>query len=533
MALALLTACSDSPKPANPEPKLQMLPAEDITRTEAKIYGRVDSSAGVTRLNYLRFCYSADLEGVDTKTVELEVAEQVEARLSGLTPATRYRCYLEGGTATATLRSEPITFTTVSNNVPKVSKPSVLSAGPIGLIIEFEIVDNGGESVTAAGCELADNSTGARRDISLEPYDLIEGKHRMTIGALQPLTSYTLTPYATNSIGRSEGEALEYTTHSGFVLTEAGSLPKLFAGTESINFERLSISGPVNGTDIRYLRMLLGAEAMPGVKVVKSAVTNVELTDARIVAGGEPYDGSHATAENIIGVEMFASCKQLKSIELPENAERMSREALADCPALERILIPAAMTSLTPSTGCPALKTIDVSGANTSYRSVDGVLYNRSVSEIVWFPLGKTGQYRLPATITAIAEKAFYGTSFAQIIIPESVTSVGRAAFADSKLESVAIPDKVNYFAESLFQNCLMLREVTIGKSVDFIGGFSFQNAPVVNIYLRPAVPPAVAETAFDSSIFTECTLHVPAGKKAIYRNHPVWGKFIKIIENE
>ena len=57
---------------------------------------------------------------------------------------------------------------------------------------------------------------------------------------------------------------------------------------------------------------------------------------------------------------------------------------------------------------CTSLTCISVSPANAMYSSVDGVLFDREMSELICYPSGKTGRrYTLPHTVTRIAPHAF------------------------------------------------------------------------------------------------------------------------------
>lgn len=56
---------------------------------------------------------------------------------------------------------------------------------------------------------------------------------------------------------------------------------------------------------------------------------------------------------------------------------------------------------------CPKFTTITVSANNPTYTAVDGVLYNKAKTQIVFVPGGKTGAYTAPITVTSIYDRAF------------------------------------------------------------------------------------------------------------------------------
>lgn len=530
--LSVLTGCSGSMEPDNLEPVLEMLPAHDITRNEAIVSARIHKR-GTGSLTYAIFRYG-ETDGIELQAVpEDPTTDIATVRLRDLKPGTSYFCYLEAGTATARLKSNTITFTTQPNEVPTVSAPTALSTGPLGIIVEFEIISDGGEQVAEAGCEVTQvNSGTASTRVYLSSNNITAGLHRLTIGGLQPMTSYSITTFASNSIGEAKGQPFEYTTSNSIVLREAGTLAAVFEGSSRIEIPRLSIAGPVNGDDFRFLRSLLG---VPGEEsTIESAVNTLDLTDAHIVEGGNSYDGSRFTETDIVSTGLFADCVALREIILPATATVLARNAFARCSSLEKLTVSASVASVYPSEECISLSNIMVSAANSNFAAIDGVLYNQNITQIIWFPLGKTGQYTLPSTVTSIGENAFYGTGITSLEIPPSVTSISRGAFAGSALREISFPDNIANIAESLFQNCKALSVVRLGKGTRYIGNYAFDGTSVKDIYVGATTPPFVADQAFvngSSTICGSCTLHVPAGCRQTYRLHKKWGLFDRIEE--
>ena len=529
---AILAGCSDSLEPDNLEPILEMLPAQDITRNEAVVSARIHKR-GTGSLTYAMLRYG-ETDGIELQmALEDPTADFATVRLHDLRPGTSYFCCLEAGTATARLKSNTITFTTQPNEAPTVSAPTALSTGPLGIIVEFEIISDGGEPIAEAGCEVTQiNTSTPSRRIYLPSDGLSAGQHRLIIGGLQPMTSYSIIPFASNSVGETKGQPLEYTTSNSIVIREAGTLAAVFEGSSKIEIPLLSVSGPVNGDDFRFLRSLLGA---PGSEsTIESAVNMLDLTDAHIVEGGYSYDGSRFTETDIVSTGLFADCVALREIILPATATVLARNAFARCCSLEKLTVSASMASVWPSEECTSLSNIIVSAANSNFSAIDGVLYNNDVTQIIWLPLGKTGQFSLPPTITSIGDNAFYGTGITSLEIPPSVTSISRGAFAGSALREISFPDNIANIAESLFQNCRDLSVVHLGTGTRYIGNYAFDGTSVKDIFVAATTPPFVADQAFvngNSTICGSCTLHVPAGCRQTYRLHKKWGLFEKIEE--
>ena len=78
---------------------------------------------------------------------------------------------------------------------------------------------------------------------------------------------------------------------------------------------------------------------------------------------------------------------------------------------------------------CEDLTSITVDSENRAYASVDGVLYDKDITELIKCPEGKTS-VEIPGSVTTIRNEAFDNCSnLTSIKIPESVTDIGYAAF--------------------------------------------------------------------------------------------------------
>jgi hypothetical protein len=181
------------------------------------------------------------------------------------------------------------------------------------------------------------------------------------------------------------------------------------------------------------------------------------------------------------------------------------------CSSLTSITIPASVTSIWGAVfqGCSSLTAITVEDANPNYASVDGVLFNKSKTQIIQYPAGKAGAYTIPNSVTSIG-LAFQGCSnLAAITIPNSVTSIGQLAF----------------------NGCSSLTAITIPASVTSIGWGAFFNcSSLATIEVNWGIPIAIADLVSEFNTYN-CTLIVPAGKVDIYRAADVWKKFATIIE--
>ena len=75
---------------------------------------------------------------------------------------------------------------------------------------------------------------------------------------------------------------------------------------------------------------------------------------------------------------------------VPDGVVKIGR-AFADCKGLETVVIPASVAEIDVNAfyGCSSLKRIEVAPDNSSYRSIDGVLFTGNGKTLVKYPAGR------------------------------------------------------------------------------------------------------------------------------------------------
>lgn len=520
MAALLMLASCGSESPENIEPTLRTLEAANITRTSATLQGTI-SLQGSTAMPSLSFLYgSGDLS---SKLTASDTGNGIfTASLEGLTAGTTYQYQLVADNGRTTIHANTVTFATLPNNPPTIDSAAVLSSSPVSAIIGFRIPDTGGGTLTDVGCYVATGNATTLADanarkIKADDEPTASGQWRTIITGLTTNSTYTIFPYAATEVGETVGAGLRLTTSNAIVVTAGGDFALMMKGQSA---DSINVAGPLNGDDIRSLRSL--------------NPKTVNMAGAHIVDGGGPYTESFFTEDNIVGHQFFAGCTRLTSVTLPDNATTIAKDAFQDCTSLTEITIPASAAKVEPSGNCPALSNIKVSAANAHFKSVDGVLVNADITNIVWFPMGKTGRYTLPSTITSIGNYAFSQCSITSFTLPDNITSMGQAVFYGSKVESVRLPAKLQTVPTATFQSCTKLHTVHIGKGTQLISNRVFDGCPITDLYVEAEEPPACATDAFTttSNDFTQtCTLHVPAGSAKYYKASSSWQIFANITE--
>lgn len=538
-----LASCS-SDKPDNFEPQLQTLEAIDITRNEATMVGQCHTT-GSTETPQLWFCYGDD-PSMSQKTAVLTPADNnggkpdgtVVYRLNQLTPSTTYYYKLQGGSGNVVLSGEQLSFTTQPNAKPTTGKVTVLGISPLNAIVSYSISETGGDPITESGCYLSRQDGGTMGDATtiklVQTGDADDnGMFRLRIGGLQPEVAYSIRPFAANKNGEDVGEAVSFVTTSTSIINDAGQLTEL-VGDDKYRFTTLSIAGFLNGDDLRTLRDMAGCDNEG--KATAGQLSDIDLSGAQIAEGGKAYAEGHFTQTNVVGKAMLASCEKLKRIVLPLQTTKIEADAFRNCSSLHTIEVPTLVESIETSAGCTALTEINVQAGNSHYSSKDGVLLSGDGKSILWFPMGKEGEYTLPSTVTTVGDYAFRNCRIETFHFADGLTSIGKYAFYNSSVKEVSLPSTVKQIPTGLFQKCADLTTVHLGKNTEMLGDYVFDGCPITNLYISAPTPPYCSNKTFASSgnnIFSTCRVHVPKNRRIYYRGDMIWAQFKRIVEEE
>lgn len=538
-----LASCS-SDKPDNFEPQLQTLEAIDITRNEATMVGQCHTT-GSTEMPQLWFCYGDD-PSMSQKTAVLTPADNnggkpdgtVVYRLNQLTPSTTYYYKLQGGSGNIVLSGEQLSFTTQPNAKPTAGEVTVLGISPLSAIVSYSISETGGDPITESGCYLSRQDGGAMGDATtsklVQTGDADDnGMFRLRIGGLQPEVAYSIRPFAANKNGEDVGEAVSFVTTSTSIINDAGQLTEL-VGDDKYRFTTLSIAGFLNGDDLRTLRDMAGCDNEG--KATAGQLSDIDLSGAQIAEGGKAYAEGHFTQTNVVGKAMLASCEKLKRIVLPLQTTKIEADAFRNCSSLHTIEVPTLVESIETSAGCTALAEINVQAGNSHYSSKDGVLLSGDGKNILWFPMGKEGEYTLPSTVTTVGDYAFRNCRIETFHFADGLTSIGKYAFYNSSVKEVSLPSTVKQIPTGLFQKCADLTTVHLGKNTEMLGDYVFDGCPITNLYISAPTPPYCSNNTFASSgnnIFSTCRVHVPKNRRIYYRGDVIWAQFKRIVEEE
>lgn len=142
------------------------------------------------------------------------------------------------------------------------------------------------------------------------------------------------------------------------------------------------------------------------------------------------------------------------------------------------------------------------------YKSVDGVLFNKDMSIILYYPSQKKDAlYKLPETVKAIKSGSFFNNGhIEEIVLPEGLKAIHHGAFAE----------------------CPKLKRINLPSTIDCIGDFIFNGDNGITINSAITNPPTIQISNFEESVEA---LIVPKGSGDIYKSRIGWYEIKDIRE--
>lgn len=156
-----------------------------------------------------------------------------------------------------------------------------------------------------------------------------------------------------------------------------------------------------------------------------------------------------------------------------------------------------------------------VASGNKYFTVVDGVLFNKDKSELLYYPNARKGtSYTVKKTVNTISQSAFaYNKHLEDITIKNGVKSIGFDAFEYSNVKNVTIPRSVSRIDSSLFEGCEKLEKVVCDADISIIPSGMFYGCSSLKTFKIPDSVIKIMEFAFKG-----CKeLEVKIGKNVSY----------------
>jgi len=205
---------------------------------------------------------------------------------------------------------------------------------------------------------------------------------------------------------------------------------------------------------------------------------------------------------NEISAHAFRRVNRLDSINIPDTVVRIGDSAFAESSSLKDIRVgngvtdigngaftySSALATLTIGSSVTyglyfyfnnALSSINVSPSNSTYSSLDGVLFNKLTNTLLAYPNSKGASYTVPTGVTTIGNGAFSTCSnLRSITIPTTVNTIGSAAFQYcTSLTNITLPDNVTLMGSYAFADCTALEQFTFSKGITVVPEAAFRRA--------------------------------------------------------
>lgn len=134
------------------------------------------------------------------------------------------------------------------------------------------------------------------------------------------------------------------------------------------------------------------------------------------------------------------------------------------------------------------LSSINISKDNESYSSIDGILFNKNLSKLIYYPSAKIGtEYIVPSFVKELGHTSFPPyLSFLKVLkIPHPLEKVDDAAIMAKSIEEANYPVyNVPIEEISIFNFCENLKKVKIGKDVRWINEGDFSGSNNVKLFV-------------------------------------------------
>lgn len=254
-------------------------------------------------------------------------------------------------------------------------------------------------------------------------------------------------------------------------LDYAGTLAGKLGETDPLAVARLTVKGPINGTDLKLIREMAGVDQTGN--STRGHLTRLYLKEAKIVAGGQPYlienGENYSTSNNELPFKCFYKAHSLRKIELPD-VDVYGYAALA-------------------ATNIDSIGWADhTSESIQTFVIEDNIVYDAADPTIIIGTLPTLdGNQTVRQGTTILRPYAFSSANMGKLYLPSSIVSMEQQAL----------------------ERCVQLRELKIAaKTVPETG---------TNVF-----------TGIDQS---DCKLLVPSGTKDEYKRAQGWKDFTTIKE--
>ncbi len=236
-------------------------------------------------------------------------------------------------------------------------------------------------------------------------------------------------------------------------------------------------------------------------KVSKSAFENLD-TITSVKLGKDVEE---------LGEDCFR-CTLISSIILPEGLKKIGDYAFW-CTEITELNIPSKVKI--SNAECfhigGSLTAVNVDPENATALSIDGVVYSKDKSTLIYVPSEKKNCTIATGT-SRIGDYAFFRWNGTEIEIPSGVTEIGTGAFESSTLANVTFKEGLKTIGEYAFSDC-KIKTAILPSTVETIGVRAFSSSSLEVITIGSAIK-SIGENAFYYCVGITITINRPSSER-------------------
>lgn len=198
---------------------------------------------------------------------------------------------------------------------------------------------------------------------------------------------------------------------------------------------------------------------------------SIDRRVAEIIAGPKPGSDRQDTLvqykipDSVTQIKdrMFASCKKLREVTIPETVESIGVNPFLRC------------------------RNLHIVSHSTRFVVENNMLIDKHTGRLISF-FGDETEVEVPAAVKELGDWAFGGCAHLQkVTLPATVTHIGDSAFKGCrKLQDLHFPDSLLSIGEWAFFQCESIEEIHIPKSVAHVGNWAFCSCKKLRTFHLP-----------------------------------------------
>lgn len=276
----------------------------------------------------------------------------------------------------------------------------------------------------------------------------------------------------------------------------AGTLGTLLTENEKATINNLTLTGVIDDRDFKTMRDQM--DALTVLDISGSTIVAYTGTEGTYSSETKNYPGNEIPAWafhysnntgkasltsvllpstiTAIGESAFDGCTGMHIGGLPSSLTAIRYAAFYNCRSMTTLALPASVTTIEEQAFAACGFWINVNANNPNYSSINGVLFNKNQSELLYYPGSIAGGFAVPSTVKTIGNLAFYWCNkLTSVTIPSSTTYIGYSAFEGcDALTFVSLPSSLDSIGATAFYYCMNLININIPASVKVIGSQAF-----------------------------------------------------------